>query len=300
MNLKKLLYSLLGYSRSERVGSFVLIIVVAAIIVFRMLAIRKDDAGAEDSAYVISDSAFIDTTTVYPLFEFDPNTVSYENLLKLGLSGKQANTLVNYRESGAVFFKPDDFRKVYGISRGRQDSLIPYIVINRRNTIKEENVVSNINKTEPEKPYAGKREELFLPVEINSADSTQLISLPGIGEVLGPRIVKYRTLLGGFCNIMQLSEVYGLDSACVEAMRVYISLDTALITKINLNSADYSELIRHPYITKKNTEDILNYRKYAGHISSLKELLRNNILSKGEIDKLNVYFSACDSVIIDQ
>lgn len=299
MNLKKILYSLLGYSRSERVGSFVLIIVVVTIIVFRLLDIRKDDPGTEESFLEVFDSAFVDTT-VYPLFEFDPNTVSYENLLKLGLSGKQANTLVHYRESGAVFFKPDDFRKVYGIPLGRQDSLIPYIVINRRNTIKEGNVVSNINKTEPEKSYAGKREELFIQVEINSADTTQMISIPGIGEVLGPRIVKYRALLGGFHNIMQLSEVYGLDSADVEAMRVYISLDTALIKKINLNSANYSELIRHPYITKKNTEDILNYRKNAGHISSLKDLRRNNILSKEEIDKLNVYFYACDSVIIDQ
>ncbi len=295
-----MLYGLFGYSRSERVGSLILIIVVTAIILSRLIIIGNKEAIAELPGNYKPVTSLIDSVVPAEAFEFDPNTVSFEDLIKLGLSTKQANTLINYRESGAVFTGADDFRKVYGISVAMQDSLIPYINISHRAALSIKNAEVSVREVYVEEYAAHKSEKVFIPVEINSADSIQLVTLPGIGEVLGPRIVKYRELLGGFHNIMQLSEVYGLDSAVVEAIRGYILIDTTLIRKIDINSADYKEIIRHPYTTKKHTEDILNYREHKGCILSFKDLLRNNILSKNDIDKFALYFSFCDSVIIDR
>lgn len=282
-----------------------LIMVVTLIIIFRFADIRKKELLPHPQVKQNSEISLPDTSFLPRPFDFDPNTVSFDDLLKLGLSAKQANTLINYRNSGAVFKIPDDFRKVYGISKSRQDSLVPYIVIQKRKTpsVAEKPEAGRkdyaVEERKIEKP-AESRKELFIPVELNSADSARIVSVPGIGKVLGPRIIKYRSLLGGFHTVMQLSEVYGLDSADIQDMLPYIIIDTTLINKKDINSAGYSELLRHPYLTEKNTRDILNYRQYAGRISSLKELLRNRILSKQESSKLEKYFYVRDTANIDR
>ncbi len=305
MNLKKLLYGLLGYSRGERVGSLVLIMLLTLIIIFRFADIRNKEVLLSPQIKEESEISLPDTSCLSEPFEFDPNTVSFDELLELGLTAKQSNTLISYRNSGAVFNSPGDFRKVYGITKSRQDSLIPYIVIQQRKQALVAGKPEAVRKTYREEERkieipAERKEELFIPVELNSADSARIVLVPGIGKVLGPRIIKYRSLLGGFYKVMQLSEVYGLDSAEIQDMLPYIILDTSLIIKKDLNLAGYAELLRHPYLTEQNTRDIFNYRQYAGRISSLKDLLRNRILSKEEIAKLEKYFYVRDTAIIDR
>src|SRR5690606_34563046 len=65
---------------------------------------------------VRSETAEPNKTRSATFFPFDPNTVAYNDLLKLGFSEKQAHTLLNYRKAGGKFFKNDDLKKVYGIS----------------------------------------------------------------------------------------------------------------------------------------------------------------------------------------
>ena len=43
-------------------------------------------------------------------------------------------------------------------------------------------------------------------VDINTADTTAFISLPGIGSKLAARIVNFRDKLGGFYSIDQVGE----------------------------------------------------------------------------------------------
>lgn len=298
MNIKKFIYGWFGYSRSERVGSLVLIIFVVTIIVFRLIPDSGDQSLVYPGEPAGEDTNAPDSSGLAQLFYFDPNTVTRLELLELGLSERQANTLINYRNSGACFDEADDFRKVYGIPQGRQDSLIPYIVIERqkpeRDFVSEVPVRKNhVKAIELSSPI-----ELFEPIDINSSDSLQLMTIPGIGRVLGPRIVKYRNLLGGYKSILQLTEVYGIDSLKLAMINDYIFLDTLLIQKINLNTASYGELIRHPYITKDNTEAILQYRRLAGSILSFSDLLRNKVLSAEDIDRLTIYISIDDSVNI--
>ena len=52
----------------------------------------------------------------YELFQFDPNTVSLEELVRLGFSPKQAQVILNYRQAGAVFRVKSDFARCYTVS----------------------------------------------------------------------------------------------------------------------------------------------------------------------------------------
>lgn len=67
-------------------------------------------------------------------------------------------------------------------------------------------------------------------VELNSADTTALKMVPGIGSVFAKRIIKYRDLLGGFYSVEQLGEVYGIDEERYEAMKSWFSVDPSVIS----------------------------------------------------------------------
>lgn len=128
------------------------------------------------------------------------------------------------------------------------------------------------------------------PIEVNTADSADFLPLYGIGPVYSGRIVKYRNLLGGFYCLDQLSEVYGLDTAVVRKNRDRLCVDTMAIRRINVNTADWGELVRHPYINKNQANDLLALRKHlGGEISTLRQLRSERIFSGEEYARICYY-----------
>ena len=117
------------------------------------------------------------------------------------------------------------------------------------------------------------------PIDINRADSADLLPLPGIGPVFAGRIIKYRNLLGGFANVEQLEEVYGMSIETLDLIKDRVAIDTSAIHKIQLNSATFRELLRHPYLEYEDVKAIVNYRDFKDTIQSFKELQSNYILS---------------------
>ena len=139
-------------------------------------------------------------------------------------------------------------------------------------------------------PDAYKEEIQSGPIDINRADSAQLLLLPGIGPVFAGRIVKYRNLLGGFTSVEQLGEVYGLTLEKLEIIRDRIDIDTSAIRKIQLNSASFRELLRHPYLEFEHVKALVGYRDFKGYITSLKELQINQILPDSTLNRIDGYF----------
>lgn len=126
-------------------------------------------------------------------------------------------------------------------------------------------------------------------IELNSCDSAMLEALPGIGPVLSARIIKFRNLLGGFVSPEQLREVYGLSEDTWALVRERIKADTALVRKININTAEYRELIRLPYFNRDAVSAILKYRELMGKIQTMDELVENNVISAETAEKVKLY-----------
>ena len=99
-----------------------------------------------------------------------------------------------------------------------------------------------------------------LMVELNSADSTTLQLLHGIGPAFARRIVRYREKLGGFSNKEQLLEVYGFTPSLLEHIEPYLQLDSSNLRKININSIELKQLIKHPYTEYYFARDLVNLR----------------------------------------
>ena len=128
-----------------------------------------------------------------------------------------------------------------------------------------------------------------LTVELNSADTTELQLLYGIGPVFANRIVKYRKLLGGFVRKEQLMEVYVMDTVRYEGIAGNITVDTTLVSKLDINNASIDELRRHPYIDYYQAKAIVNFRRQGTRFSKQSDLLMVNLMDEETVTKLQGY-----------
>lgn len=126
-------------------------------------------------------------------------------------------------------------------------------------------------------------------INLNLCDSADLEKLPGIGPILSARIVKYRNLLGGYADVRQLLEVYGLREEVFEIIKERVSADTTLLKKISVNSDSYSVLLRHPYLDPEHVTAIVRYRERIGPITEWKTLLANNMIPPEKEEFLRYY-----------
>lgn len=101
------------------------------------------------------------------------------------------------------------------------------------------------------------------PLDLNSADSTELVKLPGIGPANAMRIIRYRKRLGGYSNIRQLTEIEGLPDSL---MKWFIITDTVQVSKIQVNKATLTELRHHPYLDFYQARAIVEFRNERGMI----------------------------------
>ena len=129
-----------------------------------------------------------------------------------------------------------------------------------------------------------------LIVEVNIADSVLFELLPGIGEKLASRIVRYRERLGGFVSLDQLKEVYGIHDTLFQQIQEHLVLNMGKgLQKVSINSADYKELRHHPYISHVTAKILLAYRRTHEKIKDAEELFAINGLDKIEMEKLLPY-----------
>jgi len=131
-----------------------------------------------------------------------------------------------------------------------------------------------------------------LIVEVNTADSVLLELLPGIGEKLSSRIVRYRDRLGGFISLDQLKEVYGINDTLFQQLKKHCILKPGSnLIKLSINSADYRQLRQHPYISHLTAKILLAYRRTHEKIKDGEELFAINGLDKKEMERLVPYLA---------
>lgn len=128
-----------------------------------------------------------------------------------------------------------------------------------------------------------------LIVDINTADTSTLQQLRGIGPVFASRIVKYRNRLGGFVSTNQLLEVYGMSEERFNAIEPHLSLSDSHIKLIPVNSASLDELRRHPYIDYYQARAIIDFRNSVGPLRSHDDLLKIPLLDEITIRKITPY-----------
>lgn len=139
-----------------------------------------------------------------------------------------------------------------------------------------------------EKQYAQHEKRRYV-VDINTADTSEMQLLYGIGPVFANRIFRYRQRLGGFVRKEQLLEVYGMDSVRYAGFVDDIVVDSNAVVRLDINNATVDELKRHPYLDYYQARSIVDYRKYGKRIENADDLLLVNLLDRETVRKLQGY-----------
>lgn len=203
-------------------------------------------------------------TKKYSLFNFDPNKADSSTFVKLGIKPYVASNILKYRRKGGAFKTASDFSKVYGIDNDKFKELEPYISIQQEAVIKRDSFP--IKKAEIKKEII---------VELNSADTTLLMQVKGIGRGYAKGVVRFREQTGGFVSVDQLSELYGMTNENLERIRPYCRVNPDLVRQIKVNTANVERLKAHPYISFYQAKAIYELRRKKGKLNGINDL--NNL-----------------------
>jgi competence ComEA-like helix-hairpin-helix protein len=243
---------------------------------------NKEETGDENPDALTFERSVGSKKIKAELFYFDPNKAAPEDWKRLGIQGKMIQTIQNYLSKGGHFYKPADLQKIYGMNPDDYTRLAPYIKI-------QDAVVKNQFTVSPN-PYI-KKTEIPSPkrIDINTADTSAFIALPGIGNKLAARIVSFREKLGGFYSIDQVGEIYGLADSTFQKIKRYLVLSNPVVTKLNVNEATKDEMKSHPYIKWTLANAIVEYRNQHGNFSSLEDLKKISLITDEILEKIRPY-----------
>jgi competence ComEA-like helix-hairpin-helix protein len=293
------LKSFFSFSKKELNGVFLLvaliIIVLASPWVFKRLAKvpsydfenfkREAEYFKNASQLNLGDDVKLNIAKIQ-YFNFDPNRISDSEWAQLGLSDKQIKVLRNYVNKGGKFFKKEDLKRIYSISESQYQLLEPYIRIAEIKS--ERKFAREIAFSKAAHPNLKSQ---FPVIEINAADSVTLLKIRGIGPSFASRIIRFRNRLGGFYKLDQLQEVYGIDSLKFSQIKDQVRVDADLIQKINVNTATFEQFKKQPYLSYKQINALIQYRRQHGNFKTIDDLKKIVVLNEEIIRKIEPYFA---------
>lgn len=320
--MKQFLRDYFTFNRRERNGVFILLSIILLLILYLFLSdyfynhfsienkidfskfekeisiFEAEQKRSSDSAEQFTRNYFSGGNIPEPeeieRFNFNPNNLPEKDWKRLGLSDKQIRIIKNYENKGGQFRTKEDLKKMYCISGELYASLEPYIQIPEKEKLSFSPFlkgglrgISVVNTQHLTSDF----KHLTAVIELNSADTTELKQLKGIGSVFAKRIVKYRDALGGFVKKEQLMEVYGFDQEKFDLISSQITLDSLSVKKININTASVETLRKHPYIDKKTAVKIFMHRVNDGDYSDLQEIKKLNFAEEQLFNKIAPYLT---------
>lgn len=190
-------------------------------------------------------------------FRFNPNTVSQDDLERLGFSERQARSIVNYRLKGGKFRRKSDFARSYVVADSVYRRLEPYIDI----------------------PL----------LDLNLADSAAFDALPGIGGYFASRMLEYRKKLGGCYSYKeQLMDIWKFDRQKFDALSDLVTVDSLSVRPYPLWTLPEDSLRNHPYIGPRAAHGVVVFRENNPVSSwSVQALERAGVISPENASRLS-------------
>lgn len=315
---KEFLSNYLNFTHKERKAVIIIVLLIAALIFLPLLyplfikqkqynysdfeneiatlSIKKNDS-SKDKTYVKNfDNELYDDYSPTgekkyepinaEVFYFDPNTASYNDWKRLGIKDKTIHTIQHYLSKGGKFNKPKDIGKIWGLSPADAERLAPYV--NIKNVNKE---YTSFEKKEFPKKTASYPAKSSQPIDVNLADTTAFISLPGIGSKLSQRIIAFRNKLGGFYSVDQVGETYLLPDSTFQKIKPRLITGNTPVKRININTASVDEMKVHPYLKYNLANAIFNYRQQHGNFNSVEDLKKIVLITEEVFKKVSPYLT---------
>lgn len=236
-------------------------------------------------------------------FPFDPNTADSVTLLRLGLAPWQVRAVYKYRAKHGRYHTPEDFKRLPGMTYELWERLGPQVRIarqfqyideavkrssyaDRSSSVSEKSERTSIPQNKDSVSERPRKFDIVTQVDINTADTTDLMRIPGIGSYRSSKIVEYRRKLGGFVNAEQVMEACDLPDELLQWVKVNVDVP---VRKVNVNKLSLQRLMNHPYITFYQARAIVEYRKAHGDLKGVEDLKGLEGFTPLKIEKLQPY-----------
>jgi len=286
--MKKLLRSILHYPYAERRGIFVLTAFIAVFFLFE--SVRFFIEQKEYSKLIHIAQIPVDTSYIFPKSipyshnntkkhttpkksntlknKTNPNALEIKDWIALGLSPKQAETTLKFRDKIGGFKNVSDLQKCFTIPKNILERNLPFFVFPE----------ASISKT-----------SIQPTIKLNSCDSNELMKLKGVGPKIASRIIKFRNRLGAFHSKNQLKDVFGIDEELYQSIERQVEIDPGNMLQIQINYAQYKDFAQLPYLQKDEIKAIINYREKIGYFKDLKTLLDEKLINDEKYFKIAPY-----------
>jgi len=272
-------------SRTERYGAAVLLVLMSAHLAFRFYEYRfPPDAPIEVLQWArkeIGDNRVMDdlrpktdSGLMLGLRPFIFEETDSAEFVGMGLRPKTAASLQRFRQRGGTIRQIEDWYALRVLSEHEKERLAPYLRISASESPGSGSFAEKTNKSNLGQPgqgtrplYAQSSVRAWSVQELNRSDSAGWDAIPGVGPATARRIMEYRDRLGGYIELSQLLEIYGIDSPRYESILPFVDLaKPANIRQISLNQCSEVELSSHPYAGRTLARRLIAFRDRHGQL----------------------------------
>ena len=283
------------YTNRQRNGIlFLVFIVIILQLIFFFVDFSKPEPINLNTEDIIKFQKEIDSlklvefeNTKPKIFPFNPSFLTDHKGYQLGMSTDEIDRLLGHRAQGNYINSTKEFQEITMVSDSLLNTISPYFKFPDwvQNQITRKKFSVAIKNSEEDKNYVQQ--------DLNSATEEDLMVVKGIGPTLAQRIISYRNLLNGYSTNDQLYEVWNLEREVADrVLERFIVIEKPNITKINVNTASFKEVLSIVYIDYELTKKIFEYRDEVAELQSLEELKQIEGFPIEKFDRIALYLQA--------
>ncbi len=270
------------YNKSQRNGIFLLTILIIVLQIFIFVDVFADDEIINtNNPELVAFQKQIDSLKVIEIenrkpkvYPFNPNYITDYKGEQLGMSLEEIDRLLAFRKTNKFVNSKEEFQNITKVS----DSLLSKISPNFKfpDWVVKQNQSSNSSRNTKANftPNNYKKKEVKRSTtDINKATAEDFQSISGIGSAFSKRIIQYRSKLQGFSFDDQLYEVWGLDKEVADKVLLVFKIDEKpIIKKVNINTIEFKQLLKNPYVDYELCKKIFNYRDEVAELQNISQL----------------------------
>ena len=233
------------------------------------------------------------------LFQFDPNTVTYEELLLLGFDKRTAVGIIKYRTAGKVFGIAEELALSYGVSDEMFARVRPYIKIGSKYATRPKSQTDSTKRMEHKSRFTPRPFEQF-GIDTVGVNYLRLI---GFSTRQAEALIRYREQGDGIHSMNELRDCYAVSEEMADSLEHFVVLTPRDPHQglVEINSADSARLRSVRGIGEKTVVAVLEYRKLLGGFVRKEQIAELKCVTSENFDKISkqIYCDSCNISKID-